>query len=166
MRTTLDLDEDVLQAAKELADIYGVTAGKMLSEPRAQSTHANRAGAEGPQRRSVAAPASRQANHDDEAGQRAQGRGVSRVALLDVNVLVGALQSTSTRTTRVAHDWFADNHATWLGDLCRHTERLRARAEQVRRRTWESSAPRRWSISASPILLGQASRVLARRRFR
>jgi hypothetical protein len=31
MRTTLDLDEDVLQAAKELADTYGVTAGKMLS---------------------------------------------------------------------------------------------------------------------------------------
>jgi hypothetical protein len=31
MRTTLDLDEDVLQAVKELADTYGVTAGKMLS---------------------------------------------------------------------------------------------------------------------------------------
>ena len=31
MRTTLDLDEDVLQAAKELADMYRVTAGKMLS---------------------------------------------------------------------------------------------------------------------------------------
>jgi hypothetical protein len=31
MRTTLDLDEDVLQAAKELADTYGVSAGKMLS---------------------------------------------------------------------------------------------------------------------------------------
>ena len=31
MRTTLDLDEDVLQAAKELAEVHGVTAGKMLS---------------------------------------------------------------------------------------------------------------------------------------
>ncbi len=31
MRTTLDLDEDVLQAAKELAECTGVTAGKMLS---------------------------------------------------------------------------------------------------------------------------------------
>jgi len=31
MRTTLDLDEDVLQAAKELAVTHGVTAGKMLS---------------------------------------------------------------------------------------------------------------------------------------
>ena len=31
MRTTLDLDEEVLQAAKELADTYGITAGKMLS---------------------------------------------------------------------------------------------------------------------------------------
>jgi hypothetical protein len=32
MRTTLDLDEDVLQAAKELAAIRGRTAGQMLSE--------------------------------------------------------------------------------------------------------------------------------------
>ena len=31
MRTTLDIDEDVLQAAKELADVYRMTAGKMLS---------------------------------------------------------------------------------------------------------------------------------------
>jgi hypothetical protein len=32
MRTTLDLDEDVLQAAKELAAARGSTAGKVLSE--------------------------------------------------------------------------------------------------------------------------------------
>ncbi len=32
MRTTLDLDDDVLQAAKELAASRGSTAGKMLSE--------------------------------------------------------------------------------------------------------------------------------------
>lgn len=32
VRTTLDIDEDVLQAAKELADLRGSTAGKMLSE--------------------------------------------------------------------------------------------------------------------------------------
>lgn len=32
VRTTLDLDEDVLQAAKELAAARGTTAGKMLSE--------------------------------------------------------------------------------------------------------------------------------------
>jgi hypothetical protein len=32
MRTTLDLDEDVLQAAKELAQLRGVTAGKVLSD--------------------------------------------------------------------------------------------------------------------------------------
>ena len=32
MRTTLDLDEDVLQAAKELAAAKGTTAGKVLSE--------------------------------------------------------------------------------------------------------------------------------------
>jgi len=32
MRTTLDLDADVLQAAKELAAARGTTAGKVLSE--------------------------------------------------------------------------------------------------------------------------------------
>jgi hypothetical protein len=32
MRTTLDLDPDVLQAAKEIADARGTTAGKVLSE--------------------------------------------------------------------------------------------------------------------------------------
>jgi hypothetical protein len=32
MRTTLDLDDDVLQAAKELADALGTTAGKVVSD--------------------------------------------------------------------------------------------------------------------------------------
>jgi len=32
MRTTLDLDEDVLQAAKELASARGVTAGRVVSD--------------------------------------------------------------------------------------------------------------------------------------
>jgi hypothetical protein len=32
MRTTLDVDDDVLQAAKELAEARGVTAGKALSD--------------------------------------------------------------------------------------------------------------------------------------
>lgn len=32
MRTTLDLDEDILQAAKELAEMRGLTAGKVLSD--------------------------------------------------------------------------------------------------------------------------------------
>jgi hypothetical protein len=32
MRTTLDIDEDVLQSAKELASARGTTAGKVLSE--------------------------------------------------------------------------------------------------------------------------------------
>lgn len=32
MRTTLDLDEDVLQAAKELAGARGRTAGQVVSE--------------------------------------------------------------------------------------------------------------------------------------
>jgi hypothetical protein len=32
MRTTLDIDSDVLQAAKELAALKGTTAGQVLSE--------------------------------------------------------------------------------------------------------------------------------------
>jgi hypothetical protein len=32
MRTTLDLDEDILQAAKELAEARGSTAGRVLSD--------------------------------------------------------------------------------------------------------------------------------------
>ena len=32
VRTTLDLDEDVLQAAKELAEARGVTAGRIVSD--------------------------------------------------------------------------------------------------------------------------------------
>lgn len=32
MRTTLDLDEDVLQAAKEMAVTNGTTAGRVLSD--------------------------------------------------------------------------------------------------------------------------------------
>lgn len=32
MRTTLDIDEDVLNAAKELAAVRSTTAGKVLSE--------------------------------------------------------------------------------------------------------------------------------------
>ena len=32
MRTTLDLDDDILQAAKELAHSRGTTAGRVISE--------------------------------------------------------------------------------------------------------------------------------------
>ena len=32
MRTTLDIDDDVLQAAKELAVLRGMTAGQVVSE--------------------------------------------------------------------------------------------------------------------------------------
>jgi hypothetical protein len=51
MRTTLDLDDDVLQAAKELAGMRGKTAGQMVSEllrkalqPQAASARAVRNG--------------------------------------------------------------------------------------------------------------------------
>jgi len=32
MRTTLDIDDDILQAAKELAAVHGKTAGQVVSE--------------------------------------------------------------------------------------------------------------------------------------
>ena len=32
MRTTLDLDPDILQAAKELAQVHGVSAGRVVSD--------------------------------------------------------------------------------------------------------------------------------------
>ena len=32
MRTTLDIDDDILQAAKELGALHGKTAGQMVSE--------------------------------------------------------------------------------------------------------------------------------------
>ena len=42
MRTTLDVDEDVLQAAKELAALRGTTAGKILSELARRGLHRER----------------------------------------------------------------------------------------------------------------------------
>ena len=57
MRTTLDLDEDVLQAAKELAEFRGVTAGRGSLRPGAKSAYADRAGAESSQRCTAAARA-------------------------------------------------------------------------------------------------------------
>lgn len=44
MRTTLDLDDDVLQAAKEIASVRGQSAGKVVSDLirkalRATSSH-------------------------------------------------------------------------------------------------------------------------------
>lgn len=44
MRTTLDLDEDVLQAAKELAAARGTTAGRILSDLARKALTRPRAG--------------------------------------------------------------------------------------------------------------------------
>ena len=42
MRTTLDLDDDILQAAKELADVRGTTAGKVVSDLARKALQARR----------------------------------------------------------------------------------------------------------------------------
>jgi hypothetical protein len=44
MRTTLDLDADILQAAKELATARGTTAGKVVSELARKGLEAPRGG--------------------------------------------------------------------------------------------------------------------------
>ena len=42
MRTTLDIDDDLLQVAKELAEVRGTTAGKILSSLVRQALHSPR----------------------------------------------------------------------------------------------------------------------------
>jgi hypothetical protein len=44
MRTTLDIDQDVLMAAKELAGRSGKTAGKVISELARRGLHAPASG--------------------------------------------------------------------------------------------------------------------------
>ena len=44
MRTTLDLDDDILQAAKEIAATRGSTAGKIVSELARKGLTPSRAG--------------------------------------------------------------------------------------------------------------------------
>jgi hypothetical protein len=44
MRTTLDLDDDVLQAAKEIAVVRGRTAGQILSELAREALKPRQAG--------------------------------------------------------------------------------------------------------------------------
>ena len=43
MRTTLDIDDDILQAAKEIAANRGITAGRVLSELARKSLEPRRA---------------------------------------------------------------------------------------------------------------------------
>ena len=108
MRTTLDLDDDVLQAAKEIAAAKGLTAGKVVSDlvRKALEPVARRA----PKRRAADAPAGGWNTEDDDgARQRAPRRAVSGPALLDVNVLV-ALFNPNHIHHDTAHDWFAENH--------------------------------------------------------
>jgi hypothetical protein len=44
VRTTLDLDEDILQAAKEIAATRGTTAGKVVSELARKALTPSRSG--------------------------------------------------------------------------------------------------------------------------
>jgi hypothetical protein len=41
MRTTLDLDEDVLNAAREIARAHGTTVGRVISELVKKALHAD-----------------------------------------------------------------------------------------------------------------------------
>ena len=110
MRTTLDIDDDVLQAAKELASVRGRTAGQTLSDlaraglqPRARSARVRNGVPLLPP------PAGRRAP-DDEARELAARRRVNRIALLDVNVLVALFDPDHVHHD-LAHDWFAGQAA-------------------------------------------------------
>ena len=102
MRTTLDIDDDLLAAAKELARREGRSAGQVVSAPAAAlalgrrgqgaSACATRGFASGCRLRAV--PREARSGCDERAGQRAarrRGRLTAMRALLDVNVLVALL---------------------------------------------------------------------------
>ena len=114
MRTTLDIADDVLQAAKELALVRGETTGQVLSAlaRKGLAVPAHR----GSTRNGVPLLARRPANAPRPtmklvncfATSSAGATGMSRVALLDVNVLV-ALFDPDHVHHEFAHDWFADH---------------------------------------------------------
>lgn len=88
MRTTLDVDDDVLQAARELVALRGKTVGQVVSELERRGLAPAASHRERNRRPRAAAPARWQAASDDEARQQPERRRVIRPALLDVNVLI------------------------------------------------------------------------------
>ena len=99
MRTTLDLDDDVLQAIKELGTLKRKTAGQILSElarqalaPASQSPGRVRNGV--PLLPSIPRPP-----HHDMADVNRLRDAVSRPALLDVNCAHCAVQRNFTSIT-------------------------------------------------------------------
>ena len=110
MCTTLALDDDILEAAKEIAERRGTTAGRVVSDLVRQALEAP-------------APRARLRNGVPLVARRPGSRlmtmtrvnelrddGVTRRALLDVNVLI-ALFDPGHVHHDAAHDWFADNRA-------------------------------------------------------
>ena len=100
MRTTLDLDDDVLQAVKEFGAVRKKTAGQILSElarkalvPDHGHTNVRNGVPLLPQRAG--------GSDDDRRGRRANaGRGyLMPVALLDVNVLIALFHERHIRIT-------------------------------------------------------------------
>ncbi len=118
MRTTLEIDDDILQAAKELAAGRDSDDRARRLGSDAQGPRTGAAGSRQERRPRAPAPAGRYAAPDDETRQRVAGRAVSpiargaprRVALLDVNVLVALFDSDHVHHD-IAHDWFADNRS-------------------------------------------------------
>ena len=123
VRTTVDLDADVLQASKELAAARGTTMGRVLSDlarrgldasPRAKGV---RNGVPLLPRRPPGSvrPTMKLVREllDDDLGGTAITSLMARVALLDVNVLV-ALFDPDHIHHELAHDWFAEQRpAGW-----------------------------------------------------
>ena len=75
VRTMLDVDDDVLQAVKELAAVRRLTAGRVISElARAALQPSFAPGSNQKRRTGPPVPATRCSPTNDEADQRAAGR--------------------------------------------------------------------------------------------
>jgi hypothetical protein len=78
MRTTLDLDEDVLQSAKEIALFRGSTAGQVISELVRKALQGAGPSSPREERRTAAVSTrARIATGDDEGRERLAERGMS-----------------------------------------------------------------------------------------
>ncbi|MGH9417196.1 MAG: TA system VapC family ribonuclease toxin [Terriglobales bacterium] len=110
VRLTLSIDDDVLEAAKELAAIRGQSIGEVVSELARRSLTAP--GSARRARTGVPLPPGRRAG-DFRSGAPAGGGGPLRRFLLDVNVLIALLDPAHIQH-ETAHVWFErEGRAVW-----------------------------------------------------
>ena len=159
----LDLDDDVLQAVKELGAVRKKTAGQILSELARKALEPIRQYEFAMACRCCrSAPGAPRMTVEDV--ERMLDEESTPVALLDVNVLIALFDSVHSHHD-LAHDWFADNHDARMGDLSADRERTSSHP-------WQPSAPGHLHSdqpavrSSPPVLRQRASCVLAGDDFR